>query len=116
MEQSPSWAAIKSSASQEIPRVLWNTESITMFKSARHLSLSEARSIQFMPTHPTSLRSILILYSHLRQGLQSLLFLSGLPTKTLYAPLVFPIRTTFPAHLTLLDFITRIVFCEEYSP
>jgi hypothetical protein len=26
MEQSPSWEANKSSASQEIPRVLWNTE------------------------------------------------------------------------------------------
>jgi hypothetical protein len=26
MEQSPSWKANRSSASQEIPRILWNTE------------------------------------------------------------------------------------------
>jgi hypothetical protein len=36
-----------------------------------------------------------------------------LPTKTLYAPLLFPIRATRPAYLTL-NFITRIIF-GEYS-
>ena len=44
---------------------------ITAFTSARHPSLSWARSIQSMPSHPTSWRSILILSSHLRLGLQS---------------------------------------------
>ena len=39
---------------------------ITVFTSARHLSLSWASSIQFIPPHPTSWRSILILSSHLR--------------------------------------------------
>ena len=42
---------------------------ITAFTSAPHLSLSCARSIQSMPPHPTSWRSILILSSHLRLGL-----------------------------------------------
>jgi hypothetical protein len=37
-----------------------------------------------MPSHPTSWRSILILSSHLRLGLPSGLFPSGLPTRTLY--------------------------------
>ena len=41
----------------------------TAFTSARHLSLSWARSIQSIPPHPTSRRSILILSSHLRLGL-----------------------------------------------
>ena len=67
-----------------------------------HMSLSWASSIQSIPPHPTSWRSILILSSHLRLGLPSGLFPSGFPTKTLYTPLLSPIRATFPAHLILL--------------
>ena len=63
---------------------------ITAFTSARHLYLSRASSIQSIPPHPTSWRSILILSSHLRLGLPSGLFPSGFPTKTLYTPLLSP--------------------------
>ena len=72
---------------------------------------------QIYPVHapyPTSRKSILILSSHLRPGLTSGLP-SGFPTKTLYEPLPSPIRTTFPAHLSLLDLITRMLFGEEYT-
>ena len=86
----------------------------TAFTSARHLSLSWARSIQSMPSHPTSWRSILILSSHLRMGLPSGLFLSGFPTKTLYTLLLYPIRAKCPAHHFLLDLITRTILGEEY--
>ena len=44
---------------------------ITAFTSARHLSLSWARSIQSMPPHPTSWRSILILSSHIHNTRQN---------------------------------------------
>ena len=54
---------------------------ITAFKSARHLSLSWAISIQSMPTHPTSWRSISILSSRLCLGLPSGIFPQISPPK-----------------------------------
>ena len=87
---------------------------ITAVTSLRHLSLSWANPIQSTYPHPTSWRSILTLSTHLRLGLPSGLFPSGFLTKTLYAPLSSPIRATCPAHLMLLDFITRTILGEEY--
>ena len=84
---------------------------INAFTITRHLSLSWASSSQSMPPYPTSLRFILILSSHLSLGLPSGLFPSGFPTKTLYTPLLSPIRATCPAHLILLDIITEQCFC-----
>ena len=71
---------------------------ITPFASARHLSVPWASSIQSIPPHPTSLRSILILTSQLGLGLPIGLFPPGLPTKTLYTPLSSPLRAACPAH------------------
>ena len=87
---------------------------ITALTSVRHLSLSWANPIQSTDPYPTSWTSILILSTHLRLGLPSGLFPSGFPTKTLYAPLSSPIHATCPAHLILLDFITRTILGEEY--
>ena len=87
---------------------------ITALTSVRHLSLSCASPIQSTYPHPTFWRSILILSSHLGLGLPSGLFPSAFLTKTLYAPLSSPIRATCPAHLILLDFITRTMLGEEY--
>jgi hypothetical protein len=44
---------------------------ITAFTRALHRSLSWTKSIQSIPSHHTSLRSILILSTHLRLGLHS---------------------------------------------
>jgi len=66
-----------------------------------------------MSSHPTSWRYILILSSHLCKGLPNSLFPSGLPTKTLYAPVLFHIHATRPAHL-ILHFITHTILGEQY--
>ena len=88
---------------------------ITALTSVRHQSLSWASPIQSIYPHPTSWRSILILSTHLRLGLPSGLLPSAFPTNTLYTPLSSPIRATCPAHLILLDFITRTILGEEYK-
>ena len=60
----------------------------------RHLSLSWASPIQSIYPHLTSWRSILILSTHLRLSLPSVLLPSGFPTKTLYTPSPHP----YPPH------------------
>jgi hypothetical protein len=70
-ELSPSWEAAHCTATQELPCILWTRRFIIVFTRALHWSLSWARSIQSISSHPVSLRSILILSAHLRLGLPS---------------------------------------------
>jgi hypothetical protein len=53
--------------------------------------------------------------SHLHLGLPSGLFPSGFRTKTLYTPLPSPLRATCPAHLILLEFITRTIWWNAHE-
>jgi hypothetical protein len=100
---------------KKFPAFYWTRSFITTFTSAHHPSLSWASSVQSIPPHPTSWRSILILSSLLRLGLPSGLFPSGFSSKTLYKAHNSHIRATCPAHLMLLDSIIRsIIFGEEY--
>ena len=66
-------------------------------------------------SYPISWRSLLILSPYLHLGLPGNLFPSGVPTKTLYTPLLSSLRATCPVHLILLDWISRTVSGEEYS-
>ena len=79
---------------------------IATLTSVRHLSLSWASPIQSIYPYPTSWRSILILFTHLRLGLPSGLLPSGFPT--LYTPLSTPIRATCPAHN--VTFLCKYIF------
>ena len=110
MVQSPSWAANRFAASQEIPRISRNPKvNYRTHKRPSPVPIQGESNPVHIP-HPT-----LILSTHLRLGLPSVLFPSGFPTKTLYTPLSSPIRATYPAHLILLHFITRTILGEEYK-
>jgi len=115
MEQSPSWQANRFSASQEIPHILWNTKvHYHIHKTPPPVPIqNQINSVHVL--HPTSWRLILTLSSHLRLRLPSGPFPSGFPTKPLYAPLLFPIRATCPAHLIKLDLIPWAIFDELIS-
>ena len=114
MEHSPSWETNRSSNSRDIPAFYGTRRFTTAFTKARHLCLFWTRSIQSIP-YPTSWRPILILRSHLRLGLSSGLFPWGLPTKTLYAPLLSPhVLHTRPPPPWFRPF-TRI-FSAKYRP
>jgi hypothetical protein len=84
MVQDIIWKADSHSACQKISCFLYGTRRfITVFTKACHWTLSWGSRIQFAPSIPISLRSILMLSSHLRLGLPSGLLPGGTPTKTL---------------------------------
>jgi hypothetical protein len=103
------------SPSRNPPAFYGTRRFITLFTRALYWSLSSSRMTQSLPSHPVSLRSILVLSSYLCFGLPSSLFPSGFPTNILYEFLFSPIRATSPAHLILLDLITLIILGEEYK-
>ena len=97
--------------------LLRNPEVHYRFYISPPLVLSSARAIQSLGSQPTSLKSILILSSHLHLGLPNGLLLSGFPTKTLYwyAILDCSISATCHAHLNRLDLRFLIMLGEEYN-
>ena len=94
-------------ASQKFLEFYENRKFITAFTTVRKFPLSSTQSVQSAHSHPICWRSTLTLSSHLHLCLPSGLFPSDFPTKTLYEPLLSPIRAALPAYIILLDLITR---------
>ena len=115
MVQSPSWETNWFAASQEIPRISRNPKvhyrtlklppplSILGQPNPVHIPTSHLLEIHPDFIHPSTPRS--------PQGSPFLRF----PHKDLIHPLSSPTRATCPAHLILLDFITRTILGEEYK-
>ena len=115
MVQSPSWKANWFAASQEIPRISRNPKvhyrthkrpppvSILDQPNPVHISTSHLLKIHPNIIHTSTARS--------SQWSPSLRF----PQQDSIHSLSSPIRATCPAHLILLDFITRTILGEEYK-
>ena len=112
MKQSSSWKATRFLASQEIPRILWNSKvHYRIHKCPPPVSILSQLDLVHT-ANPTS--CILIISSHLHLGLPNGFFPSSFSTKTLYTPLLSPMHATCVAHLFLLDFIPRTILGKEY--
>ena len=111
------WKATSCSVNQEIPNILCNLK--VHYRVHKSLPLASVLH-QINPVHkPNSISCIfiLILSSRLRLGLPNRLLPSDFPpTKTQYAPLLYPVRATRSVRLIHLALITRITFCEEHRP
>jgi len=114
MQQSPSWETNRFSASQEIHRILWNPKvhygthkCPPPVPNLSQLDLVHTPTFYFLKIH---LNIILPSTPGCPQWSLSLRF----PTKTMYTPVLYPTRDTCPAHLILLDFISRTILDEEY--
>jgi hypothetical protein len=90
MELSPSRGTANSAAIQEFPSILWNSKvHYRVHMNPPQITiLSQVNPMQSIPSHPISLRSSLILSTHLRLGLPS-----GFPTNILHVIYKISTRT-----------------------
>ena len=115
MVQSPSWEANWFAASQEIPRISRNPKvhyrthkhppTVSILCQPNPVNIPTSHLLEIHPNiiHPSKPRS--------PQWSPSLRF----PHQDSIHPLSSPIRATCPAHLILLDFITRTILGEDYK-
>ena len=113
MVQSPYWEANRFAASQEIPRISRNPNDHyrTHKRPPPVPILGQPNPVHIPTSHLLEIHPNIIHPSTPRSPQWSFPPVS-LPTT--YTPLSSPIRATCPAHLILLDFITRTILGEDY--
>ena len=115
MVQSPYWEANCFAASQEIPRISWNPK-VHYRTHKRPLpvpNLGQPNPVHIPTSHLLEIHPNIIHPSVPRPPQWSLSL--RFPHQELIHPLSSPVRATCPAHLILLDFITRAILGEEYT-
>ena len=113
--QSPSWEAKWFAASQKFPRISGNPKvHYRTHKRPPTVSiLSHPNPVHIPTSHILEIHPNIIHLSTPRSPQWSLSF--RFPQQDPIHPLSSPIRATCPAHLILLDFITRAILGEEYK-
>ena len=93
---------------KKYPRILWNAKVHYRIHKCPTCPYPEPDGSNPYPHIQLPEDTSLMLSSYLGLGLPSF------PTKTLFTPPLSSILVTCPAHLILLDFITRTILGEEY--
>ena len=114
MEQSSCWEANQFSANQEIPCILWNPKvRYGIHKCPPPVpTLTQIHLVYYLKSHFLKICLNIMLACTARSSIWSLSFTFPHQNPVYASPL--SIRATCPAHLILLDLITRTILGEEY--